>query len=283
MPTDAEIEAFLAHHGVKGMHWGVRKDRETDEHKQYRKATTKAFKKETQAATVRRIGRVYGKPLSEEQYKNLSDKDVRYKAGKEFVRLTQDAKADSSKNELFVSTNKEDAVRYKSVLTYQDKVIRQLLAPGDKKYEGYQETTYKATKALMGPSEKARVDAFTTLLDTPSVTLRNGKTITGREYLSRTGMAPDIKRLDTQRAGLKYYNTFLQNQWQNTPLNSAYFNSLREKGYNVVADDNDRGVLTKDPLIILDQSGAIKQMNVKQLSTDDILKAQSQYKDLNTS
>lgn len=280
MATDEEINSFLAHHGVKGMHWGVRREHETSEHKTYRKTVGKQFRKETRDAVGRRIDQVYGKGLTKEQYDALSSRDVRYRAGKTVTRLTKDSEKDDTKNSLFVSTNAADATRYRSVLPYQDNMIKSLLASGNHKYDGFQESTYKATKTLLGPSEKARVDAFVQLLDTPAVRLSNGKTITGREYLKRTGLAPDIKRLDAQRAGLKYYNSFLQYQWQDTPLNSAYFDLVKSKGYNVIADDNDRKVLTKDPLIILDQSGAVKKMNVRQLTTDDILKAQSKYKDL---
>jgi hypothetical protein len=282
--SEEEINAFLAHHGVKGMHWGVRREHETDEHRDFRKEATKQFRKEASDALVRRIENTYGKSeLTKEEYEKLSDKDVKYRTGKTLNRLTTDAEKDNAKSALFVSTNKSDAITYKSALPYQDRLIKNLLAGGNHKYDGYQETTFKATKTLVGPSEKARVDAFIKLLDTKSVVLKNGKTITGREYLKRIGVAPDIKRLDAQRAGLKYYKTFIQGQWQDNGLNSAYFNNLRDQGYNAVSDDNDRKILTKDPLIILDPSGAVKQMSVRQLTTDDILKAQKSYKDLTKS
>lgn len=282
MASQEEIDAFLEHHGVKGMHWGVHKEHETEEHKTYRKTVRKQFRQETKKATTRRVVKTYGPRLSEEEYNRLSDKDVTYRTGKILNRLTEDAEKDKGNSQLFVSTNKNDANAYKSILPYQDKLIKQLLAGGNHKYDGYQETTYKATKTLLGPSEKARVDAFITLLDTKSVKLSNGKTITGREYLKRSGVAPEIKRLDAQKAGLKYYNTFLESQWRNTPLNSAYFEQIKSKGYNVISDDNDRNVLTKDPLIILDPNGTVRQMKVRQLTTDDIIKAQSKYKDFAT-
>lgn len=280
MASDQEIDAFLAHHGVKGMHWGVHRERETEAHKAYRKQTTKQFRKATQPATIRRVEKQYGKEITSEEYKSLSTKDVKYGSGKTLNRITKSAEDDKTKSMLFVSTNKADATAYRSVLPYQDNVIRQLFRSGNNKYDGFQETTFKSTKALLGPSEKARVDAFISLLDTPAVKLSNDKTVTGREYLKRVGMAPDIKRLDSQKAGLKYYNDFLSNQYMKTPLNDAYFDSLKAKGYNVVSDDNDRKVLTKDPLIILDPAGTVKQMSVRQLTTDDILNAQKSYKDL---
>jgi hypothetical protein len=283
LTPEEELDAFLEHHGVKGMHWGVRREKETSEHRQYRKTTVKGYRKETNEAVYRRVQRVYGdSTISKEAYNKLSDKDVRYREGHTLSRVTKDPELDKSKKAIFVSTNQKDAIRYRSVLADQNKPIKQLFLSGNHKYDGFQETTFKASEALVGPSEKARVDAFVKLLDSPTVKLANGKTITGKQYLKRAGLAPDIKRLDSQRAGLKYYNTFLQYQWKDTPINSAYFDSLRSQGYNFVTDDNDRTVLTKDPIIILNPSGSVKQMKVRTLTTDDILKAQGKYTDINS-
>jgi hypothetical protein len=44
MTTQEDVEAFLAHHGVKGMHWGVRKDREDSESHDGKKETTSSSK-----------------------------------------------------------------------------------------------------------------------------------------------------------------------------------------------------------------------------------------------
>lgn len=43
-------------------------------------------------------------------------------------------------------------------------------------------------------------------------------------------------------------------------------------------DDNDRGVVSKAPLIILDPNGVIKQMSVRQLSKQDVIDAKKNIK-----
>lgn len=279
---DPAVEEFLSHHGVKGMHWGVRKDPEPDEHRVYRKTALKEFNKNSSDAAIRRINRTFGEGISKEDYDRLSTKEVRYQKGKTFKRVTKDAEIDKNKNALYVSTNRKDATTYRAILPYENARIKSLLTPGHKKYGGFQESTYKATKALVGPSEKERVDAFIHLMDTKSITLKNGKTITGREYLKRTGLGHDVRRLDSQRLGLKYYHQFLATQYNGNSINSAYFRTLSEKGYDFVTDDNDRNIITKDPIIILDQAGNVKQMSVRQLKTDDVINALGGYKDLNT-
>jgi hypothetical protein len=150
--------------------------------------------------------------------------------------------------------------------------------PWAKRYADSYEATYKALETLRSPSEKARVDAFIELFDKPSVTLKNGKTITGREYMSRAGYPREVKTLNSQQLGLRYYKDFLENQYKETPLNTAYFKNVAEKGYNSIVDDNDRDIVSKAPLIVLNPNGTLKKMNVRTLSADDINNAQLQLK-----
>src|ERR1700761_4257012 len=86
-----QVDEFLEHHGVKGMHWGVHRTREDETHKQYRKQVTKQFRKATREASVRRVEKLYGKGLTEDQYKTLSTRKVKYDPGKTFNRVTKDA------------------------------------------------------------------------------------------------------------------------------------------------------------------------------------------------
>lgn len=257
----------LSHFGVKGMKWGRRKDDPSNpkSSNELVKAAGANAKKILKPAQDIRVERMFSEvPV---KYSELSSKDVTISKGKELVRVTK-RKNEKLSDITYASHTKEDIDRYRSVMS----------APGGirmakAKYSTTYEATYEATKALKSPSEKARVDAFIELLDTKSIPVgKRGKTITGREYLKRTGMAmaSDVKKLETQELGLKYYNSATSLQFKKTPLNTAYFNSIRSKGYNLVIDDNDRRIISDEPIIILDTKGSIKQIRVRQLSNDDI-------------
>lgn len=257
----------LSHYGVKGMRWGKRKDDTSNpkSSKELVKAAADHRRKIMKPSQDIRIERMFSEvPV---KYSELSSKDVTINKGKELVRITK-RKNEKLTDLTYASHTKADIDRYRSVMSAMGG-----FSMAKAKYSPTYEATYKATKKLTSPSEKARVDAFVELLDTKSISVgRKGTMITGREYLKRTGvaMASEVKRLETQELGLKYYNSMTENQFRKTPLNTAYFNSIRTKGYNMVVDDNDRRVLSDEPIIILDTKGAIKQINVRQLTNDEI-------------
>lgn len=256
----------LTHFGVKGMKWGKRKDdpdnpRSSKTLVKEAKANGKKILKPTQEI---RINRMFGEDVPV-KYSELSSKDETLKKGQELVRITK-RKNEKLADITYASHTKEDIDRYRSVMSSPNGVR---LAKA--KYSDTYEATYKATKTLKSPSEKARVDAFIELLDTDSIAYgKKGELISGREFLKRSGHAKVIKNLDSHTVGLKYYNRLTQSQYLDAPLNTAYFNSLRSKGYNMVVDDNDRRILSDNPVIILDTKGSIKQINVRKLSNDDI-------------
>ncbi len=166
----------------------------------------------------------------------------------------------------YASYTKEDRKRYTFVMAKSG------FGYAKRSYKPTYEVTLKATKNLKSPSEKARFDAFVELLGASSIPVgfRGKKTITGREYLVRTGLAQEIKRLDNQTFGEKYYHEFLSNQHAKLPINSAYFNSIRAKGYNALVDDNDRRIVSDEPIMILDTKGSIKTTKIRQLTNDEI-------------
>lgn len=259
-------EAFLAHYGVKGMKWGVRKDRSANPKSS--KELVKEARKHGQAALKpsidARMDRIFGAaaPL---KYSELSTKRTTIARGAELYRLTK-RKDEVLRDMTYVSTNEKDRLRYRAALSPRGIMLAK------RSYTPTYEATYKATKKLVSPSEKERFDAFTALLDAKEIPigLVFKHKITGREYLSRMGYGREIKKLEATEAGEKFYHRFTENQFMNTPINRVYFSSLREKGFNALVDDNDRGVLSDEPLMILDTQGAIKRTSVRQLTNDEI-------------
>jgi hypothetical protein len=267
-------EDYLAHYGVSGMKWGVRREKTTLSKDTRKEARTnlKTFAKST-------ITEKYGadpdllKPrvISPEEYAKLSSKPPRpIKKGDTIYRVT------SRENETFrdltyVTTNKKDNEVYKAIMP-----LGLLQRGGAKTYKTKYEAQYKALETLKSPSEKERIDAFTELFDTPSIKTRTGKLITGREMMKSGPYKKEAKTLETQQLGLMFYKQFNDTAFVKAPLNDAYFNNLRSKGYNSVIDDNDRGHLTKAPLIILNPDGSLKQMSVRKLHPDEVTTAQLQ-------
>jgi hypothetical protein len=259
-----EAEAWLVHYGIVGMKWGIRK-KETPEAKAARKAERKLHNKELSEVLDRRMKKSFGKGMTEDEYQRLSDKGREFAKGTELRRIVSGKNKDAI--DRYVSTNQQDFYNYRIGLG------RKFLGMGER-----HEVTLKAMKKLSSPSAKERVDAFVDLMDKPSIILANGKTTTGRELLKKNGYGRDARKLDSQRLGLKYYNDFLSNQYLNSPINTAYFKEISRRGYNSLIDDNDAGVLAREPLILLNPRGDVKRMSIKPLTSDDIKEAERYFR-----
>ena len=260
-----QVDDFLAHYGVKGMRWGKRKSDSTPTakvkvSKEDKEAAKKAFKAYSDPIIEKRVDQWINSSMSKATYESLSTKDVHFQKGQDFFRVSS-RKDEKLRNLTYVSHLPEDRTRYRVVMP------NTAILP--KKHYEYE---YQAIKDLRSPSEKARVDAFIELMDTPTIKVGK-KEITGREVLKRQGFGKDVKSMTSQQLGLKYYSEFAAMQIAKTPLHTAYFESIKQKGYNAVMDDNDRNVVSKSPLIILDPNGVVKRMNVTQLSKQDIVDA----------
>ena len=264
-------EALLEHHGILGMHWGRHKSEGSPK---ITKADKKAAKVNTRAALntslSARLNRNWNPVITQDEYNKLSTKNVTIEKGSDFARVSTH-KDENYKNITYVSWHPEDKVLYRAVMP---NINKKFLVKSVPNYEH----TLKTVETLSGPSEKARVDAFSELMDTPSIRLKNGKTTTARELLRKQGFKQEVKQYDSHQLGLRFYNQFMANSYMETPLSSAYFNNLKTKGYNMVADDNDRNILSREPLILLNPNGSIKKMSVRQLTPQDINEAERTFK-----
>ncbi len=269
----SDVDAFLEHSGVMGMKWGVRKDlgvttvKFDKSSKELVKKAKKNYIDVTDKAMEIRFNQWLGDSTIDSS--KLSTRSRTIKEGRDLYRVSKTKNLDLAET-TYLSTNVSDRTKYRAVLGSVGG-----LAIARKSYSPTYETTVKAMKDLSLPSEKARFDAFVELLDTKAIPvgIRGKKMITGRELLKRTGAARDVRKLDSVLLGEKYYTSFVGDQGNKTRINSAYFKLLREKGYDAISDDNDRNVVSNDPLIVLDSKTSVKTMYVKQLSNDEINKA----------
>jgi len=269
--TKQVIDDVLTHFGTKGMHWGVRKSIESRTDRKFRNESQKPFRSAQLPELKTRLGQALNrKGMSKEEYAKLGTKEVSVNAGKTLRRITRNPNADSQGGNLFVSRTMKDAQVYRGVLP-SSKFLGSYRRPS----EGYSEVTMKVIVKLKSPSEKERVDIFIRLMDERSIKTTSGTSISGREWLTESGYGRQVKKLDSLDLGLKYYQKFTKdNGLQNSPINSAYFKSLKKKGYNAIVDDNDRNIVAKEPWLVIDSKGSLKNLRVKPLSTNDILKAQ---------
>lgn len=256
------VDDFLMHYGVKGMKWGTRKGL---------KAANDNFGRVSIEVGQRQMQARYNSTLSEASYRKLDDNDIVIAKGNVVKRTSQGPGVDSSYRDLFVSTNEADAAMYRG--TMPTTVTGGIPA---KQHIGYYETAYAATSDLKSPSEKKRVDAYIRLMDVPEIRLGNGETVNGREYMRRQGLGDTVNTLTSKELALTYYGQLAVTQGiHNDPINTAYFNSFRNQGYNALVDDNDRGIFSEQPLLVFDAQKHLQTVAVKQLTTAEIQEAQA--------
>jgi hypothetical protein len=279
--------AELAHHGVKGMKWGVRKDDSVaDVHR-----TTEARgdrKQASHAATAYMVKANMKNPsmrkMTPEKYAALTENGRTFAAGLELNRITKANSETIRAGALFVSKEKEDQEFYKAIIPATGLKTLPFLpgsfvSGGQKVYESY-EQTLKTTQKLKLPSDKERVDAFMHILSQPVVAVPGKNApVTGRAYLEAHGYGKQFAGKTDQQATFSAYYQFLRTQGnQSDPVNKAYFDHLRAKGYNAVLDENDAGRYSKDPLILLTPDKSVKSTGIRRLTADEINSAQRNLK-----
>lgn len=274
----ATPQEALLHYGVKGMKWGVTRDPES--RSTYSRSERKIAGKSAMDEVYERVKNdPLFRQMTKQEYDNLSTKGEEFAAGMSFNRITTSSSTEL-KGAQFVSTLKEDADFYRAVLP--------AVGPGsDGKGYGaktYKIPTYEATmtslEKLKSPSERERMDAYLEILQTPSIKV-SGRNLpmTGREYVEKNipGAKPILwrKKYDNETLAMKSWYSFVKSQGDSqNPLAQAYYDNLKNKGYKVIPDDNDRQSLTKKPLILLDPASTVKVNTVNRLSADEILQAQ---------
>lgn len=263
-----EYDDYLAHYGVKGMKWGVRKD-------QYRTYSDKATKTENFSPKTRSKATVNmyryfatgGKRKSsqkytEEWYNNLDTGKNYIKKGATLNRVVRGVDQNALAGRLYVAKRKDDSEMYKATIPY----VQKKGAAGKRQYHSVYQVSMETKKRLSMPSEKERVDTFIETLQTKP----------GREWLKNNGYRGQIDELNAKEVGLKYYKRF--NKYagnQAVSFNDTYFNAVKAKGYDAILDDNDAGVWSKEPTILLSPKSTVKVTKVRQLSADEINQAQA--------
>jgi len=254
-----EVDSFLSHYGVKGMQWGKRKDRVSLRDAQIAGNHVQSV-----------VAKAVPKNAMSDSYSNLKSDTQILEAGFAVVRISNHAN-EQLKDITYASHTPKDVQRYTAIIPDFHG-----LGNGQSFPDSYQHT-YVTTKRLTLASPKARVDAFANLMDAREVPMADGSKVTGREYLTALGYSPEITSLDKHQLGKQLYDNYVVDQYADTPLNTAYFGSLRKQGYDALVDDNNKGIIADEPLIILDPVGKLERMAVRKLSNQEINEAQKNF------
>lgn len=270
---EVTYDNYLAHYGVKGMKWGVRKD----QYRSYKDVATKVENSTTLDRAKANVGmyRYFatgGRMKSSQQYNeewyNHLDTGKKYiKKGKTLNRVVRGVDERALEGRLYVATRKDDSEMYKATIPY----VQKKGSAGKKKYHSVYQVSMETKKKLSLPSEKERVDTFIETLQTKD----------GRQWLKDNGYRGEINELNAKETGLKYYKRF--NKYagnQAVKFNDTYFNAVKNKGYDAILDDNDAGVWSKEPTILLSPKSTVKITKVRQLSADEINDAQKNVMNL---
>lgn len=262
----SNVDAFLAHYGVKGMKWGVRKDQHRSYSDKATSSTEGAIKRVGSTAAMTAYFAAGGKikkqqKYTEEWYNKLEDGKEYIEKGDIMKRIVRGVDSRALAGNLYVSTLESDSEMYKGVIP----AVQKKFAFGQKEYHSVYQVELEAKKRLAMPSQKVRVDTFIETIQTP----------VGRQWMKDNGYKDEITELNAKEQGLKAYKKF--NKYagdQSSALNNAYFNNVKKKGYDALIDDNDAGIWSKKPVILLNAQSNAKITNVRQLSADEINQAQ---------
>lgn len=131
---------YLSHHGVKGMRWGVPKDKD------------KAHRQGAMAGYVKVAQRIQD---VEKVVDTKSSKAVKLKAGSTLYRTHRGKEGKKLGDHSYFSTNNVDAAQYRGIMPSMREGV------GLKKYsKKWVESTYKTTKDLKAPSAKESYEIF---------------------------------------------------------------------------------------------------------------------------
>lgn len=243
---------YLAHYGVLGMHWGVRRYQNKDG------SLTSAGKirlkgaKRKQNLIKTQLGIDVDKKIFMKPDKD-SSKEVNLKKGQNVYHVTPlEFKKLREGQDLFVSATNKDRDLYKSFLTMQ------MRKKGWGKDTPISEVSFRLKQDLHSPSNKQQKKIFNEVYKT-----------------NKKIFDSDMKRFKEKGSGnsTEPYDVFIKTLDKKHQSKKIFYDALRKHGYNAVLDQHDvtdSWMQASRPLIIMDALNTIGDMKVKNVTNKDI-------------
>lgn len=255
----------LYHHGIKGMKWGVRRYQNKDGSL-------------TPAGRKKYLGNDSNTPT-----RTINKDDVVIKRGSVQSHVSDQKKLKLTDKEtyLYDNNNKHDMMVYEGAYAKYIEI-------GKRRTKQYIHD-YVVTEDLISPSEQKRVEIFLesyrndpvkyyTEMNAVQKMMKLQKDYGYNLTKRNENIANYTKEFNekTSNADLKKYgydalNVLGEYGSARSQAVSAYYNSVKDKGYNALVDDNNRSVYNDavQPFIALNGKKTLKELNVYNLSTKE--------------
>lgn len=229
---DESNDGYLAHHGVKGMKWGVRRYRNYD-------------------GTLTHLGKLH--------YEN---RDSHISPGKKLYRVSTKEREKNS-GFTYMTPSEADHKLYskEAQCGIYDRETGELCTD-------IFSTEYKVTRDILIPSFNKSMEAFiATTKDIPIKDLQrevsDQNRIVSDEF--NKDFIYNFSNLSVKRCQEDAYITFSSSLAWSEKNRKIFFDELGRQGYSAVWDENDRGAnkFTKKPFILFEKDGYVEQTKSK--------------------
>lgn len=127
--------------------------------------------------------------------------------------------------------------------------------------------TMIATEDLVSPSKKERIDTFIKLM--MSDPKFNEAYKTQKQTYQLLKDPSKAKKIEQTVDGLrKEYSMFAVSLGGSATLRERYFSELNKKGYNMIIDDADAGIVSNSPVIVFDRKKSLEVVSINEVNRE---------------